>query len=74
VDIAEEKEEVKRYAEEQGLTFTILLDEDSAVARAYLVRGIPSTYFIDGEGMLRIRHTGPLNDNLISQGIEQLLP
>jgi peroxiredoxin len=59
--------------EDQGLTFTILLDEASNAARAYQVRGIPSTLFIDQNGVIQVRHTGPMDEALIDQYVEMLL-
>jgi hypothetical protein len=59
--------------QEQGLTFTILLDEDSTAARTYLVRGIPSSFFITREGIIGIKHTGPVDEELVDQYIERVL-
>lgn len=49
---------VKRFVRENKLTFTILLDEDSEVAAAYGIMGIPSTYLIDPKGFLINRAVG----------------
>jgi peroxiredoxin len=73
VDIAEGREKVRGFVQEQGLTFTILLDEDTMAARAYLVRAIPSSFFIDREGVIQASHTGPLDDALIDQYAERFL-
>ena len=64
---------VQAYAEELGMTFPTLLDEDGAVAREYRVRGIPTSLFIDREGVIQIRHTGPLDESLIGKYLEQIL-
>ena len=61
MDIAEGPDKVKAYVEGQGLTFPILLDQRSEAARAYLVRGIPSTFFIDRQGIVLAVHKGPLD-------------
>jgi peroxiredoxin len=47
------------------LTFPILLDQRSEAARTYLVRGIPSTFFIDREGVIQAVHKGPLDQATI---------
>jgi peroxiredoxin len=64
---------VEVYANEQGLTFAILLDSDSSAAGAYHVRGIPTSFFIDREGVIQVTHTGALDEALIDQYAEQLL-
>jgi peroxiredoxin len=40
------------FAENLKLTFPILLDPASEVARQYGVRGLPTTYLIDPDGRL----------------------
>jgi peroxiredoxin len=40
------------------LTFPILFDKDSSVARAYAVQGLPTTYVIDKKGKVRFRAIG----------------
>lgn len=65
VDIAEDRDHVKTYAESQGLTFQILLDQRSEAARTYLVRGIPATFLIDRDGVIQAAHKGPLDEATI---------
>jgi peroxiredoxin len=43
---------VKPFVEEMQLTFPILLDPTAEVARAYGVRGLPTTYLIAADGQL----------------------
>jgi thiol-disulfide isomerase/thioredoxin len=39
-------------------TFPILFDSDSSIANAYKVKGLPTTYLIDKQGMIRYRAIG----------------
>jgi len=52
VDVGEDKETVEKYINENGYDFEVVLDENGAVARMYLVGGYPASYFIDKEGIL----------------------
>ncbi|MGE7760501.1 TlpA disulfide reductase family protein [Peribacillus sp. NPDC097895] len=48
--------DVRAFAEENGITFTIPLDSQSAknpVNELYKILSIPTTYFIDKEGIIR---------------------
>jgi len=58
---------VKAFAEAEGLTFTILLDQAGQAAKSYDVRGVPSTFFIDRQGMIQARHAGPMDRALLEQ-------
>jgi peroxiredoxin len=71
VDIAEGRETVQTFAQNQGLTFPILLDGDGDTARIYEVQGIPTSLFIDRQGIIRVRHTGPLDESLINEYIDR---
>ena len=72
VDIGEKPDVVQAFARKQGLTFPILLDQKSTVARRYLVRSIPTTFFIAPGGVIRVRHSGPLKDSLIKTYLDSL--
>jgi cytochrome c biogenesis protein CcmG, thiol:disulfide interchange protein DsbE len=54
---------VERYVEEMGLTFPILLDENGDVRSQFQVRGFPTTYFVDREGVLREQSIGELDQS-----------
>lgn len=61
MDIREPRDVVQAFAREQGLSFPILLDETGDVAQQYRLRGIPTSFFIDRDGVIRGVHTGPLD-------------
>jgi len=42
-----------------GATFPVLIPTDDGVARAYGITGVPETYIIDAEGVLRQKFIGP---------------
>ena len=66
--------DIAPFAQEYGLTFPILLDLDGAVARLYLLRSLPTTYFIDREGIIQeVVVGGPMAEALIRTRVEALL-
>jgi len=60
VNMGESAQRVAGFAEDLGLTFPVLVDESTTVGALYRVRGAPTTYFIDREGVIRQRYVGPL--------------
>jgi len=58
-DPREDPTKLAGYAKAMGLTFTVASDEGAA-AGAYRVVGIPTSFFIDRQGVIRIRHQGVL--------------
>ncbi len=53
VNLGEGSGRVDEYMEEYALSFPVLLDTDQAVGRKYNIRGIPATFFIDKNGIIK---------------------
>jgi cytochrome c biogenesis protein CcmG/thiol:disulfide interchange protein DsbE len=51
----------------------IALDPDGQAALALHAAGVPTTYVIDAEGVVRWQHAGPLSAELLHTQIEPLL-
>jgi cytochrome c biogenesis protein CcmG/thiol:disulfide interchange protein DsbE len=45
-----------------GVSYPVLLDEQSAIARRYGVVGLPTTYFVDGDGRVRGKLVGEADE------------
>ena len=62
------------FVDEQGLTFPILLDETGEMANAYQLRSLPSSFFIDRNGVINeVVIGGPMAEALLRTRIEDLL-
>jgi thiol-disulfide isomerase/thioredoxin len=53
IDWGEDAEEVKRFLRRYGATYTNLLDKDGKFFVLYRLTGLPSSYWIDEEGIIR---------------------
>jgi peroxiredoxin len=69
VDLGEQSGEVQGFIDEFELTFPIALDSDESVAGNYGVLGLPASYFIDTQGIVRSVNLGPVFGNLLPDGI-----
>ncbi len=74
VDQGEAADLVQRYVDEKGLTFAIPLDADFAVSGLYNVQGLPTTYFIDSQGVIRQIWMGEMNSITLAEGVAALFP
>ena len=75
VNVGESKAQVTTFKLENNLTFTFLLDSQRTVDREYAIRGYPTTFFIDRDGIIRAIKIGQfLSKNQIDEGIDLIMP
>ena len=54
--------------------FQIILDRSLEVGQRYNVQGLPLTYFIDAEGIIRGVWSGEMNSVILAEQIAEILP
>jgi cytochrome c biogenesis protein CcmG/thiol:disulfide interchange protein DsbE len=59
VNIQESPSVVEAFMQNKGLSFMVVLDSEGALAGQYGIRYIPTTFFIDSEGIIQERKVGP---------------
>jgi peroxiredoxin len=72
INNAEDPQDIQTFVDELRLDFEILLDPDAAVQRLYLVRGYPTTFIIDQEGVIRVQHVGLINEDQLDRYLADL--
>jgi peroxiredoxin len=67
--------EVESFVQEFKLTYPILLDREGSISNSlYQIRGLPTTFFINREGVIRtVLVGGPMSETFIRSKIEALL-
>jgi cytochrome c biogenesis protein CcmG/thiol:disulfide interchange protein DsbE len=71
VNFDEPEDEVGAFRDRLGLSIPLLLDQGGAVQELYQVRGYPTSFLIDRDGIVRVRHVGILSpDNLEDYWVE----
>ncbi len=73
VDQGEMANVITPFGLEMGITYPLLVDADSQVNRAYGINALPTTLFVDAEGVVREVFTGILNRAILESRIEKLL-
>lgn len=72
VDIMESPEQVSDFFLELELSFEPLLDTDGSIQTLYQVRGNPSSYFVDEDGVIQAIHVGLLTEDLLDNYLEDI--
>lgn len=73
IDQGEPASIVSDFANAMGVSYPLLLDTDSSANRLYGVTALPTTIFIDRDGVISEVYTGIANQAILEDRIEQLL-
>ena len=75
VNVGESERIAREYAASLPVRFTILLDRDTKVTRAWSARVLPATFIVGPDGRMRYRHFGELDwsSDAVRAQIESLL-
>ena len=66
-------EDAADFAQEHGLSFPIGLDHSGSISRQYLLRALPSTFFIGPDGVIKkVVIGGPMSEATIRTAVEEL--
>ena len=64
----------RRYVDKLGLTFTVPMDGQQEAADRYNIHGLPTTYFIDADGVIRSVWVGEMNSIILAEQIAAIVP
>ncbi|MDQ0154539.1 redoxin domain-containing protein [Robertmurraya andreesenii] len=65
-------DEIERFVEEYGLSFPVLLDKNGKLSAKYKAFTIPTTYFIDSNGIISKKIVGPIDKRMIENILNEL--
>ena len=75
INIGESSSKVEEFMQSYNLSFTVLLDTRQDVAQKYNFRYIPTTFFIDKDGIIQDRVTGPFQSKTqIENRLSKIIP
>ena len=69
IDIGEPEATVRQFVQRGGYSWTFVLDSTGTVAANYNIRAIPTSFFIDREGVIQTVNIGAMT----KQGMEAML-
>jgi cytochrome c biogenesis protein CcmG/thiol:disulfide interchange protein DsbE len=73
VSVEESAGVVRPFVDERGLTLPVLLDTDGEVVNLYDVKALPTTIFIDANGVIAERYMGALDLPTINSYLQALV-
>lgn len=75
INIGESSSQIKEFMQSQGLSLPVLLDKGGSVAQKYNILGIPTTFFLDKDGVIQDKIIGAFqNKAQIEKRLDKILP
>ncbi len=72
INQADPKDDIARFGADYNVTYPLLFDRGGATNAAYGVTAIPTSYFIDGNGVVRSVFVQPLTPKTMLQGLSSV--
>jgi thiol-disulfide isomerase/thioredoxin len=63
----------KGFVEKYALSFPTGLDKDEKIKTSFGVYGLPTTFFVDGNGLITYTHAGAVPEDLIKYELAKIL-
>ncbi len=74
IDYKDKPQDAKRFLADTGNPYHVVLrDTDGRAAASFALTGVPETYIVDRNGIIRFRQAGPLTETVIASDILPLL-
>lgn len=73
IAIDDTEEKMKDFVAKYGVTFPVGLDKTAAIQKSFGIYGIPTTYFIDRQGVINYSHSGSVTEELLQHELDKLL-
>jgi peroxiredoxin len=74
INLGESPQAVAQWVGDYGLTYDILLDPLETTVHTYQIRGQPSTYVVDPDGVIQQIYYGAVNADQLEANISTLQP
>lgn len=73
IAIDDTEEKMKEFMVRYDVDFPVGLDKTTEIQKSYGLYGIPTTYFIDKQGVINYFHSGAVTEELLQHELDKLL-
>jgi cytochrome c biogenesis protein CcmG/thiol:disulfide interchange protein DsbE len=69
----DQEEKILGFLQQRGTAYPTVVDDRGKTAIAYGVGGVPESYFIDANGVIRAKFAGPMSGDIIQANLQKVL-
>ncbi len=71
VDLFEPEDKVREYVQRGGFSWSFVIDTTGVVTRNYGISALPTSFFLDSQGIIRAVNIGPMTERLMEDKLAQ---
>ena len=72
VNSVDDAQTAQQFAQQEGMSYTLVLDNNQRVATLYNLTATPTSYFIDRHGIIRSVVVGPVDETTLQQKVAEI--
>jgi thiol-disulfide isomerase/thioredoxin len=72
LNFGERRAAVEAYRDQFEVNYPLIHDPDGSIGEVYRGLGLPTSWFIDGEGVVRYVHAGPITPDFIQRILQDI--
>jgi len=72
LNMQESEDAVITYRDDFAVTYPLVLDPDGRLTEIYKPIGLPTSWFIDPDGVVRYVHVGPMTADMIQRALDEV--
>ena len=69
----DQEDKILSFLQQRGTSYPTVVDDRGKTAIAYGVGGVPETYFLDANGVIRAKFAGPMSGDIIQANLQKVL-
>jgi Peroxiredoxin len=73
VNIVDGPDSIQQFVQQYGLTYPIVRDAQATVSALYTLRGTPTSFFLDRQGIIRAVVNGALDDGALQLQVQTIV-
>ncbi|HYC59209.1 MAG TPA: DsbE family thiol:disulfide interchange protein [Thermoanaerobaculia bacterium] len=69
----DEESKILSFLQQRGSSYPTVVDDKGKTAIAYGVGGVPETFFLDANGVIRAKYSGPMSSDILQENLQKAL-
>jgi peroxiredoxin len=72
LNLQESESKVSEFKEEYNIPYPLVMDPDGELTDIYRPVGLPTSWFIDSDGVVRYVHAGPMTTAMVQEAVDAI--